>query len=45
MTYYEEQLDGARKVINDWTYEARVRLEGWYHVLREEKVTIIKKGK
>jgi len=44
MAFYRE-VKGQRQAITEWQYESFVRLEGYYHVIRDTHITIIgKKG-
>ena len=43
MAYYAEDNRGNRKKINEWDYEARLRLEGWEHVILQPGLAIIRK--
>jgi hypothetical protein len=44
MSYYAE-VKGQRVRINEWAYEAFMRLHGWHHVIAQQGLVIIgKKG-
>lgn len=42
MSYYAE-VKGQRVKINEWVYEALVRLHGWHHVIQQEGLAIVGK--
>ena len=45
MSYYEEKANGQRVRISDWEYILKVQTEGYFHVIRLEHHTVIRKGK
>ena len=42
MSYYLETPNGERKPISESTYLYAVKVRNFFHVLRDERVTIIK---